>query len=675
MSATIKDCLTAMARLTASGSGMGFKPKDAPWMLKMNEHSSPANWTPRQRYAVWDILSKYVVQLRSCGIDFFSVPIPPDPGSVAVVKPAVPVEPPPPKPSTIVQQVQPVSQRTCEMEGPHVFILKFPPNEWLDDLIKKTIPYQYRRKSKALDRWEITLAKSEGWVVVDFRNLLSTHRFVLSAQVLADINELLVAAREVEAKRDEAHRKSFLTEAKLEIPGFAVEKMYGFQRAGALYAIEKKRTFISDEPGCGKTVQAIAVVEHELAYPALIITKAGLRQNWLNELRRWVPGRHATTNPDDLKYDITKILVVSYEGSVKWYDKLEEYDWKSIVTDESHALKHAKSKRSRAARDLAKVSKAPIRLCLTGTPIENGPYELVPQLQFLGMMEAMGGSEFFYDRYCNRNSKGAQNLIELHNRLRRTCYIRREKKQVLTELPEKIRSIIPFEIDNMPEYKRAENEFINWLKGHVAKNPNAFAAVEGDDSIEAKTASAVGRASGAEELVKINYLKRLAMQGMLENAKAWIEDFIESGQKLIVFCHHIEAQQQIFQLFKDVAVWTHSSAGPQAAVQAFQSDERVKIIICSSGDTDGHTLTAASNVAFLELWWTSTKHDQATDRAHRIGQRDSVTAWYLIAKGTIYERIINLLESKRTIVDAATNGRESLSEKSIIRDLLQQMAA
>jgi len=291
-------------------------------------------------------------------------------------------------------------------------------------------------------------------------------------------------------------------------------------------------------------------------------------------------------------------------------------------------------------------------------------------------MEAMGGSENFLERYCDGHSRGASNGIELNQKLRKIGYIRREKKDVLLELPEKQRSVQVLEIDNAEEYKRAEKNFIDWLRGHVAKNPDAFDGDEGDDSLEAKTSLAVGKAGAAKKIVQLNHLKRLAMQGMLENAKAWIEDFIESGQKLIVFCHHIEAQQQVFQLFKDVAVWTRSAAGPQAAVHAFQTNENVKIIVCSlQADNAGHTLTASSNVVFLELGWTPTIHDQATDRAHRIGQRDSVTAWYLIAKGTVYEKIINLIESKRAIVEAATSGKSSTSQKSIVSQLLQQMAA
>lgn len=682
MSASLKQCIVALAKLTQSNPAMGVKKADV-WLIKMST-TMESTWTPRQKHYVYDLTSKYVKELKLCGLDFTQVAQPPDPSTFqAPVRPVptsvketvVEISTPPPTTEVIKRAQIALQMRTCGMLANHKFFLRYPDSEWLDTQVKK-IPYQYRHRNKAAGQWEITLDKAEGWVVVEFKIFLGQERFILDGSVIADIAVLMEKARLIEAYREQELEKSFAEDAVLEIPGFPVDKMRGFQRSGALYAIEKKRCFIAFPPGLGKTLMAIAVIEHQQSYPAIVICPAALRHNWIREINMWNPKRKATLDHTLIGVEAHDIFVMSYERMVRSYDQLEEIDWKAIVADESQALKNSKSKRSKTARDLAKVSKAPIRLCLTGTPIDNAPYEFSPQLQFLGLMEAMGGSDYFFRYYCDGYSRGANHLKELNTRLRKVGYLRREKEEVLLELPPKQRSIQVLEIDNEPEYQRAEKDFINWLKGYVRTNPHAFEGAEDDDSIEAKEAVAIGRAGGAEKLVQLNYLKRLAMQGMLENAKAWIEDFIESGQKLVVFCHHIEAQQQVYGLFEDVAVWTMASAGPQAAVEAFQKDPAVKIIVCSlKADSTGHTLTAASNVVFIELGWTPTIHEQASDRVHRIGQRDSVTAWYLIAKGTVYERIVNLIEGKRAVVEAATSGKDSKSNGSVMRDLLKQMAA
>jgi SNF2 family DNA or RNA helicase len=664
---TLKQCLQALASASPDGAtyknGIGFNRNDAPWLMKMAASTVPEfEWTPRQRFFVYQMLIKYTKQLAAFGLDFTLVKKPED---VVNVK-------------TAGQQVAATIVKSISLTDTGKFALVFGYNAELIDRVKKWIPFQYRTWVGDKKRWEVDLRKAEGRTVADFQNFLSSEGFLPPADVKAAIQHLLTQARLLEIEREAAFTKSFATDAKLEIPGFPVEQMRGFQKAGVVYALEKKRCFIADEMGLGKSIQSIATVEHDKAYPAIFVCKAALRLNWVNEFKKWLPERKVTMVPSDMVYGIWEILIISYEGLVKWYDTLESIEWKAIVLDESQLIKHAKAKRTIAARDLAKFSKAPIRLCLTGTPIDICPYEFSPQIQFLGLMEALGGSSYFYQYFCNADTRGAGNMPELNSKLRKIGYIRREKKDVLTELPPKQRSIQMLEIDNMTEYKKAESDFIAWLKGEVQRNPDAFQSDDGEDdqTIEQKADKVANKAQAAEQIVQLNHLKRLAMRGMLENAKAWIEDFIESGQKLIVFCHHIEAQRQVYELFKDVAVWTRASAGPQVAVDTFQKNPRVKVIVCSlMADNAGHTLTAASNVVFLELGWTPTIHEQATDRAHRIGQRDSVTAWYLIAKGTIYERIIALIDSRRSVVEAATSGTNGKMGKSITSELFKQLTA
>jgi SNF2 family DNA or RNA helicase len=163
----------------------------------------------------------------------------------------------------------------------------------------------------------------------------------------------------------------------------------------------------------------------------------------------------------------------------------------------------------------------------------------------------------------------------------------------------------------------------------------------------------------AQALVKINALRKLAGTGKIPVAAEWIDDFLASGEKLIVFAEHRDVQNALLDRFPDAAhlLGSDTQDQRQAAVDRFQRDPDVLLCICSlKVAAHGITLTAAANVAFVELGWTPAEHDQAEDRCHRIGQHDAVTAWYLLAAGTIDDRISALIDHKRLAIGAITDG-------------------
>ena len=665
---------------------MGFTNTDREIGMKWAATTvNESEWTPRQKWYAWDVLRKYRSQLKVMGIDFTAIPVPPRPTAApAKTTPAVT------QAVTAAVQQSLVAANRVEMIKNGVYRVFFPYELAIATEDIKRLPPRLREwhaptMNDNRRYWTVRfeLANVDGQAVADFNNFLAKHRFPVPEQVQADIQFLLAVAVKQKHEREEAYKQSFATDADLTIPGLN-GTLRGFQKAGVLYAKEKRAVIIADEMGLGKTVQAIATIQLERAFPALIVCKAALRGNWINELRKWLPDVKCTRDPADMEYRLMQVLVISYEGLVKWYDKLEEIDWKAVVVDESQMIKSSKAQRTKACKDIARVSKADLRICLTGTPFEICPYDIFSQITFLGKWKELGGNEHCFQRFCGNDRRGAQNLAEFNALLRRTCYVRREKKMVLTELPPKQRVYVDLEIDNAKEYKDAASDIIGWLKNQVARNPEAFDAdpedITRDQSVSAKQAYVASKAAAAEGLVRIAKLRELALKGMLEPAKAWIEDFVESGEKLIVFANSIEAQRQVHGMFKDIAVWTRSgSHEPQWAVDQFQTNPKIKIIVCSlKADNAGHTLTAASNVCHLEPWWTPTIHDQCDDRAHRIGQRDSVTGWYLRAVGTLYEDIYQLLEERRRIVELATNGSTEAAasaKKSILNQLVKKLAA
>jgi hypothetical protein len=415
--------------------------------------------------------------------------------------------------------------------------------------------------------------------------------------------------------------------------------------------LDTRRTFIADEQGLGKTVQALATLEADGAFPAVVVCPASLKLTWEREAEKWLPhrtrsvvsGRSAVPPRADL-------TIVNYEIVADHRSALLRARPRALVLDESHYCKNPRAKRTKAVRQLADaLPDDGLKLALSGTPVTNGPAEIVPQLRILGRLEEFGSGARLERRF-----KGNGGEERLHWHLRRSCFVRRLKKDVLPQLPAKRRVVVPVALTNETEYRLAEDDVIAWLR----TQPMDLG------ELDAK----IARTLRAERLAQLNALKQLAAHGKLAAATAWIHDFLESGEPLIVFAHHTAVQRAVLERFPDAGHLMAGDSGAQRAetVERFQAGEGPGLLVCSTL-VAGHgiTLTRASNVAFLELGWTPAQHDQAEDRCHRIGQHDAVTAWYLLAANTIDETIAELLEGKRSVVEAVTDGRRASGESLV----------
>jgi SWI/SNF-related matrix-associated actin-dependent regulator of chromatin subfamily A-like protein 1 len=431
-----------------------------------------------------------------------------------------------------------------------------------------------------------------------------------------------------------------------------------FQRAGVAYALESRRLFLADEQGLGKTVQALAALEEDGAFPAVVICPASLKLNWQREAAHWLPHRslHVVMGGGRAipKADIT---ILNYEIVHAHRERLALSRPAALILDESHYVKNPAAKRTRAVRRLAEaLPKGAFKLALTGTPVMNHPDELIAQLRILGRLEEFGSGARFKRRF---QGAGAEERIHWH--LRRTCFVRRLKKDVLPQLPEKRQVVVPVALDNERDYRLAEKDVVAWLQ----EQPLELG------ELEAKKAAMLR----AERLAQLNVLRRVAARGKLGAALAWIDDFLASEEPLVVFAGHREVQEAVVQRFPDAlhVVGADDVTARDAAVRAFQEPGGPLLLVCSTRvGGQGITLTRASNVAFLDLEWSPAMHDQAEDRCHRIGQRDAVTAWYLLAAETIDEDMASVLARKRGIVGAVTDGRRDESEavvQSVVKTL------
>jgi SWI/SNF-related matrix-associated actin-dependent regulator 1 of chromatin subfamily A len=427
--------------------------------------------------------------------------------------------------------------------------------------------------------------------------------------------------------------------------------------------IFKGRALLADEMGLGKTIMALAWLQmHKDLRPVIVVVPSNVKINWMREAKLWMTNPNVEILSGETPWKPSgSILVINYEVLHHWVLTLRRQHAKVLICDEAHYIKSNKARRTKAVRKLAKG--IDYIQFLTGTPIENRPIEMFNMLNIL-YPEIFPNWFFYGKRYCKGKNNGFgwdfsghSHEDELHNKLINTCMIRRLKKDVLKELPDKIPSFLPFEIDNQKEYEYAEKHFIQYIR-----------ALKGD--------KAAMKAKKVEQMASLESLKQLAVKGKLKQSIAWIRDFIESGEKLVVFATHHIVVDALMEEFKGMAVQLDgrvtSDIARQKAVDDFQLNPDIKIFIGNiKAAGKAITLTAASNVAILELPWTPGSLKQAIDRVHRMGQLKGVNVWYHLALNTIEEKLVRILDTKQKVSTSVIDGGE-LSEDDVFTLLINQ---
>jgi SWI/SNF-related matrix-associated actin-dependent regulator of chromatin subfamily A-like protein 1 len=494
------------------------------------------------------------------------------------------------------------------------------------------------------------------WAVDTLDGFLARHDVAVDGAAARVLDEL----RAEHAQAAEAIRRSRATTGE-PIPEVAARLggvLQPFQWAGVRYALDARRAFLADEQGLGKTVEALAALEADDAFPAIVVCPASLKLNWEREARRWLPHREVAVIEGRVAVPPTAdITILNYEIVAAHREALGRLRPRALVVDESHYCKNPQAKRTQAVRRLAaSIPDGGLRLALTGTPVLNHAEELISQLRVIGRLEDFGSGARFAKQFQGRLTEE-----RLHWHLRRRCFVRRLKSEVLPQLPPKRQVVVPVALDNQREYRLAEQDVIAWLR----EQPLDLS------DLNARIAATLR----AERLAQLGTLQRLAARGKLHAALAWIHDFLASGEPLVVFARHVDVQRAVLERFPDALhlMGRDTIAEREAAVRAFQRADGPPLIVGATRvAAQGITLTRASNVAFLELEWTPALHDQAEDRCHRIGQRDAVTAWYLLAAGTIDETMARLIESKRGHIAAVTDGRR-LDEGGLVEAVVREL--
>ena len=441
---------------------------------------------------------------------------------------------------------------------------------------------------------------------------------------------------------------------------------YPYQLQGIARGLQLKRFINGDDMGLGKTLESIATINKADAFPCLVICPNVVKINWQREWHKFTY-KKAMVLTDSVRDSwpffwqtgMNQVFIVNYESlrkyfvrritkAEKWTLKDVEFHntiklFKSVIIDESHKVKSTATQQTKFCKGIA--SGKEYIILLTGTPVVNKPKDLVAQLGIMDRMIDMGGWKGFMLRYCSGPNQ-ASNLKELNYKLWQHCFFRREKSKVLTQLPDKVRQIVSCEITNRKEYMDAERDLIDYLKRYK----------EADDE-------KIQKSLKGEVMVRIGILKDITARGKLKEVIDFVKDFRENGKKIILFCNLHEIVDRLMIAFPSAVCVTgrQNMQEKQASVDAFQKNPKTDVIICSiKAASAGITLTAASDVAFIELPWTYADCDQAESRAHRIGQKDSVNCYYLLGRRTIDQKLYRIIEEKKYISNAVLGAEDNI---------------
>lgn len=436
-----------------------------------------------------------------------------------------------------------------------------------------------------------------------------------------------------------------------------VDALLPFQKVGLYFGIQHGgRILLADDMGLGKTIQGIAIANYfQKNWPLLVVTPSSVRYSWLEAFRTWLPsvGAHEISVINSSKDHIPndKVVIISYDLLSKKQTDIINRKFRSVIFDESHFLKNYKSARTKASQAImAGITRI---VMLSGTPALSRPIELYTQISALCPKFFNSFNEYGI-RYCNGKQmpwgwdfSGSSNMGELQLLLEELVMLRRLKSDVIKQLPAKSRQMIVLD----PSHISKKSKFLKALcqKMHQPE-------LRGMEK----------RGALLEYFHETGSVKIPAVC-------EYILDLLESEKKFICFAHHQNVLNSICECIEKKKIDYIRIDGSVAAEQRkklcdhFQLNDSCKVAALSITSANcGITLTAASLVVFAELFWNPGILTQAEDRAHRIGQEDSVIIQYLVAKGTADDEIWPLVQRKLDILNKAGLSKDNFKSADTV---------
>ena len=445
------------------------------------------------------------------------------------------------------------------------------------------------------------------------------------------------------------------------------------------------RTFLlADEPGLGKTAQALLAAEAANAYPLLVVVPNVVKTNWAREAARWTHHRPTTVVQGDGETidGFADIVVVNYEVLDRHVGWLGDFGFRGMVVDEAHFIKNKTSQRSQHVLALSDRLRSrpprPLLMALTGTPLINDIEDFRTIWQFLGWIDAGKPLDELMDALEDTGLTPADRGFSA---AARQCVIdlgivRRRKVDVAADIPARRIADLPVELDGPVgrSIRAAERDLARRMTARyetALAHRSSDAVVEGiDGGIDMDLVRRVARSELKDAMTGQSGENVFTMVRRIGLAKAdlaadYAAQLARSAGKVVFFARHVDVMDAAEETFARKGVRFSSIRGDQtptarqANIDAFVEDPDVAVAVCSlTAAGVGLNLQVASNIVLAELSWTDAEQTQAIDRSHRIGQTEPVTAWRIIATQTIDARIAELVESKAGLAARALDGSD-----------------
>ncbi|MFC1467630.1 DEAD/DEAH box helicase [Verrucomicrobiota bacterium] len=465
-----------------------------------------------------------------------------------------------------------------------------------------------------------------------------------------------------------------LTKKRLALPAFNGE-LRPYQKAGVkwLHYLHEHRLggCLADDMGLGKTIQAIALLSKiypdHTEKPTLLVMPRSLLFNWERELKTFAPHLnfhiHYASNRN-FKKALGKQLILTTYGTLRAdIEEISAESYHAVILDESQAIKNIKTQTARAVLAL----KAEFRLALSGTPVENNLSELYTLFRFLN--PAMFGSASEFDQsYIVPIQRFGDHRAAHELRLKiKPFLLRRLKQDVLSDLPPKVEQVLRVEMspEQQEFYEQRRRFYQELIQGKIKQDGLAkshFAVLEALLELRQIATVPEAKSGGAVQSSKLE---------MLASA---LEDAVQNNRKCLVFTNFLAGVDEVGALLNrmDIPHVTMTGATNNRAeiVERFQNDDELKVFVMTlkTGGV-GLNLTQADTVFILDPWWNTSAESQAVDRSHRIGQKNTVFTYRLIAKNTIEEKILELQQHKKELVDQVISSDDSALKKLTESDI------
>ena len=439
------------------------------------------------------------------------------------------------------------------------------------------------------------------------------------------------------------------------------------------------RTFLlADEPGLGKTAQALLAAQVASAYPLLAVVPNVVKTNWAREAERWTPGRSVTViHGDGETIDgFADIVVVNYEVLDRHVDWIGAHGFRGMVVDEAHYIKNKKSQRSQhvieVSERIRKRVTRPLLMALTGTPLINDIEDFRAIWQFLGWIEERKPRDALMAALEQTGLTPADHAFYPAARAAviDLGIVRRRKVDVAADIPARRIADLPVELEGAAgrSISQAERQLAKRLVGRyqaALEHRRTGSVAEGIDDALVRRVAEREVAEGSDESTGDNVfaMVRRIGQAKAELAADYAAQLARSAGKVVFFAKHLDVMDTAADAFakRDIRHTSirgdQTSTARQEAIDAFVNDPDVAVIVCSlTAAGVGINLHVASNVVLAELSWTNAEQTQAIDRVHRIGQTEPVTAWRIIAAQTIDAKIAELIDTKAGLAARALDG-------------------